>query len=150
MTTLEAVSFLCGEFAGVDQISASAWSDGGVADVEASGHWELSGGLLIQRQLERREGGEVFEALNVFMLDRATGEVMLYSFDSAGFEPHPPARGALVGAELVLLRRTDRGESRTTYQPTPDGYRWSKQYRPDEGAAWQDVVAGTLHRTAGP
>lgn len=148
MTSVEGLTFLSGEFTGVDEISASAWSSGGVAEVEVSGEWGLSGSLLIQRQSERREDGEVFETLNVFMADRATEDVMLYSFDSAGFEPHPPARGRLVDAELVLLRRTPRGESRTTYASLPDGYRWSKQYRPDESAEWQDVVTGTLHRTA--
>jgi hypothetical protein len=149
MNPLAELGFLCGEFVGIDEVSASAWSRGGSAAAEASADWGLGGNLLVQRHIERRDDGERFEALNVFMVDRGTGDVLLYSYDSAGFEPHPPARGRSGDSELVVVRRTPRGESRTTYAPTGDGYRWSKQYRLDGEAPWQDVVAGTLRRVSG-
>lgn len=134
-----------GRFHGVDRVAASAWSEPETARVTAVGDVELGGALLIQRLTETRAGG-TFEAVHAFMVDRESGDVLLYGFDTFGYPPEPAARGRFEGDRLVLLRATERGQSRTVFAPTPAGFDWSKEFRPAADAPWQPVVAGTLTR----
>ena len=143
---VDELQFLLGAFAGVEQIHPSAWSEAASAEAVAKGDPELAGALLLQRHAEQPSGGERFDAVNVFVRDAATDEVLLYSFDSAGYPPEPPARGRLQDSELVLDRRTERGESQTVYSATEAGYAWSKKFRPDADSPWQPVVSGDLRR----
>jgi hypothetical protein len=46
----------------------------------------------------------------------------------------------------VFLRTSPRGSARTFFSPTPAGYRWSKQFRPSEDQASQDVFSDELRR----
>ena len=46
--------------------------------------------------------------------------------------------------QLVLGRTTERGSARTTFSPTPDGYRWSKEFRAPGSGEWSPVVEGEL------
>lgn len=138
---------LLGRFAGIDELHASPWSSAESATVEMDSTAELGGSLIVMRVTETRSAA-TFEAINVFMPDPATGEVLLYGFDSVGYAPDPPARGRYADSRIVLNRRTDRGESRTVFAGEPDGLSWSKQFRPSAEAPWQAVVTGTLRRLA--
>lgn len=134
---------LLGRFTGVDELHASPWSDAQSAAVEMTATAELGGALIVMRVTESRSVG-TFEAVNVFMADRDSGEVLLYCFDSLGYAPEPPARGRYADAQIALHRSTPRGDSRTTFASTPTGFRWSKDFRPAADAPWQSVVTGNL------
>ena len=146
---LERLEFLLGELSGPEEVSSTPWAEGGPAIGRVSGERGLDGGVLVQHQVQERDGAPAFRSLNVFMADPATGEVLLYSFDSVGYPPEPPARGTWNGEELVLERTTERGSARTTFTPTADGYRWSKSFRAPGAGEWAPVVRGELRRTGG-
>lgn len=141
-------SQLAGTFTGVDRIHASQWSDAESVRAEAEATWGLTGGVLVQRWLDHRAAG-AFELLNVFMADPASGEVLLYAFDSVGYPPDPPARGRWTDGTLVLLRTTERGESRTEFTPFETGFRWRKLFRAAADVEWTPVVEGELVRGPG-
>lgn len=143
---MDNLRFLIGDFAGSDTLHASPWTAAGTAAATSSGRQEISAQVLVQRHRDVLSGGTVFEVVNVLTRDPENDDLVLYSFDTAGFLPDPPARGTFVDDELVLYRRTPRGEARTCYAPTREGYRWSKQYRPTPDAPWQDLVTGSLRR----
>ena len=141
-----------GAFRGVDDIRPSVWADAEVAPVTVVGETHLEGALVVQRWEERR-ADSTFEVVNVFMADAASDEILLYSFDTAGFPADPPARGRWSGGCVDLLRKTPRGESCTTFVAAGNGFRWSKIYRRDPGHPWTTVVEGVLTREgsgAGP
>lgn len=138
---------LLGHFTGVDELHASPWSAAQTATVEMRCTAELGGELIVMRVTEARTAG-VFEAVNVFMIDRDSGEVLLYGFDTLGYPPDPPSRGRLDHAELTLHRSTARGDSCTTFASAPTGLHWSKDFRPSPGAPWQRVVTGDVRRVS--
>jgi hypothetical protein len=149
VSPLERLEFLVGELTGREEVTATPWAAGGPATARASGERALDGGALVQHHVQERDGAVAFRTLNVFTTDPATGEVLLYAFDSVGYPPEPAARGTWHGDELVLERSTERGSARTTFTATADGYRWSKEFRAPDSHAWAPVVAGELRRTAG-
>jgi hypothetical protein len=136
---------LLGRFAGVDELHASPWSPEEIAPVDVTSTSELGGSLLVMRVTERRRAG-VFEAVNIFMSDRDTGELLLYGFDSLGYAPEPPSRGAYEDERVALYRASPRGESRTEFAATCSGFRWAKYFRASSSSGWQPVVTGTLRR----
>jgi hypothetical protein len=137
--------FLVGSFAGIDHVHASEWAEQRKVETTAVGSLELAGGTIAQRfdELDREHP---IKMLNLFMTDPASGEVLLYAFDSFGFPPDPPARGASGADRIELVRRTERGHSRTAFVRTEAGFDWHKQYRRSDGDPWQDVVTGSLRR----
>jgi hypothetical protein len=137
---------LLGRFTGLDELHASPWADAQTARVEMSSTAELDGTLIVMRVTESRADGS-FEAVNIFMTDRDSGDVLLYGFDSLGYPPDPPARGRFDADRLTLHRSTARGDSRTSFASTATGLRWSKEFRPTADAPWLPVVTGTLRRT---
>jgi hypothetical protein len=147
MSPLARLDFLVGELSGREEVTTSRWAEGGTATARARGERALDGGVLVQHHVHEREGAETFRTLNVFSVDPAAGEVLLYAFDSVGYPPEPAARGTWHGDELVLERTTERGSTRTTFAATADGYRWSKLFRAPGSDAWSPVVTGELHRT---
>lgn len=138
---------LAGKFVGTDDIHSSAWGPSETARVDIDAEWEIGGAVLVQRWQDSRST-DVFELVNVFMEDPATGEVLLYAFDTAGYPPDPPARGGWGEGRLVLRRTTERGQSRLEFTPTPGGFRWSKEYRTSDTDPWQPVIDGELVRVA--
>src|SRR5690606_2523481 len=111
--SLDGLGFLVGELTGREEVSATPWAEGGPATARATGEWALDGGLLVQHHVQERDGAAVFGTLNVFTTDPATGDVLLYAFDSVGYPPEPAARGTWHGEEQVLERTTERGSART-------------------------------------
>jgi hypothetical protein len=141
------LAFLQPSHRGRQRVEASAWGPASTAETTSSATQECHGTAVQHRHTSRREDGSVFEVLNLFLQDRTTDEVLLYAFDSLGYPPDPPARGGWVGGDLVLDRTSPRGSSRTTFTPTPDGYRWSKRFSPDDGHDWQLVFTDDLTRS---
>lgn len=146
---LAQLEFLVGELSGSEEITTTPWVAGGPATGHVRGERGLDGGVVVQHQVQERDGAPAFRALNVFTTDPATAEVLLYSFDSVGYPPEPAARGTWIDGDLVLERTTGRGSARTIFTPTPDGYRWSKSFRAPGSAEWSPVVTGELRRTGG-
>jgi hypothetical protein len=136
---------LAGAFSGSDRIHASQWGGAETARADVDGRWELGAGLLVQRWRDTR-AADTFELVNVFMEDPATGETLLYAFDSAGFPPDPPARGGWDGDTLTLVRRTERGQARWAFTPTTGGFAWRKEFRVCDDDPWSPVVDGALTR----
>lgn len=136
--------FLLGTFTGTDHLPPSPWSQEATVPASATGSLSPAGVLLLE-QVSGTSGGE-FHALTVLMAT-AAGELLAYGFDTAGFPPDPPATGQVVDGGLGLVRRTDRGESRTTYRPTPEGFAWLKEFRAGPAEPWVTVVEGRLRRT---
>lgn len=143
--SLAALDFLVGSFAGTERVHATQWGPARDVTAQASAEPRAGGTVLVGHHDQL--GDPSFAAINVFMADPATGEILLYSFDSYGFPPDPPARGTWEGEELVLDRVTGRGASRTVYAPTSDGYRWSKSFAATAGGPYQPVVEGELARS---
>jgi hypothetical protein len=123
---------------------ATPWAPAGAATARSEGRVEAGGTALLLRYAQERDGAVSFEALNVFTADPQSADVLLYSFDSAGYPPDPPARGRWDGDELVLIRETARGSARTVYAPVPGGYRWRKDFRAPGEADWSPLVDGVL------
>lgn len=138
---------LVGTFAGTDKIHASVWGPAEMAPVDIDAAWEIGGGVLVQRWRDTRAADD-FELVNIFMEDPATGEVLLYVFDTFGYPPDPPARGSWNGDRLLLERTTERGQGQSEFTPTQLGFRWSKRYRPSHSGSWQAVIDGELARVA--
>ena len=86
------VEFLAGRFAGTHLTHASDWADEETSKAIAVGATEIDGALVVQRLRDMRMSGP-FEVVNVFMRDQESSDVLLYSFDSLGYPPDPPARG---------------------------------------------------------
>ena len=145
--SIASLGALAGVFVGTDEIHASVWAPAETARVDIDAVWEIGESVLVQRWQDTR-AADFFELVNVFMEDPATGDVLLYAFDSAGYPPDPPARGAWDGDRLVLRRTSARGQSRLEFTPTENGFRWSKQYRGSDTDSWQPVIDGELVRVA--
>ena len=141
----QVMDFLLGRFTGVDHIDPSYSAGEQTVPTTSVATAELGGQVLVQRFVERRTT-DPFEVLNIFMRDRDSGDVLLYSFDSLGYCPDPPARGAPRGGEIVLHRTSPRGMSRTTFAATETGVRWSKEFRLNSDGPWVPVVTGELRR----
>ncbi|GGM14931.1 DUF1579 domain-containing protein [Nakamurella endophytica] len=146
---LRPLAALVGTLSGPEQVHATPWAPAGTAWARVSGSWQVDGRVLVQEQLQERDGSPAFRAVNVFSLDPATGEVLLYAFDSLGYPPDPPARGRWADGSLVLERATARGASRTSYRPTASGYRWAKVFRSGPGAPWAPFLDGEMSRDDG-
>jgi hypothetical protein len=144
---LDRLAFLVGDLGGPEEVGSTRWAPAGAATAAVQGALHLDGRLLVQHQTQERDGAVAFRAVNVFMADPETAEVVMYSFDSTGYPPEPPARGTWQDGDLVLDRVTDRGAARTTYTPTADGYRWSKSYRPPDEDEWATLVEGRMRPT---
>lgn len=142
--SLDGLGFLVGELTGRGGGQRHAVGRGRARHRAGDRRVGLDGGLLVQHHVQERDGAAVFGTLNVFTTDPATGDVLLYAFDSVGYPPEPAARGTWHGEELVLERTTERGSARTRFTPTPDGYRWSKEFRAPGSDVWSPVVAGEL------
>jgi hypothetical protein len=141
-TLIDQIGFLVGTFTGTEHIYETSWAIAADVSSETHGTFQIEGLALTQRHTQYQDGTASFAAFNVFTVDRSTGQIALYSFDSLGFLPDPPASGSWSGNELVLLRSTSRGQSRTRYQAQPDGYWWAKEFRASDLDDWSPVVDG--------
>ena len=143
-------TFLVGAFEGEERVHATQWVPARDVMATARGESAVAGATIVVHH-EQRAGDEIpFAALNVFGLGSTPELVVLWSFDSYGASPDPPARGSWRDGELVLDRRTPRGVSRTVYRQTSDGFAWSKSFAPSVAEPHQLVVEGRLRRVEEP
>jgi hypothetical protein len=138
-STAGSLQFLLGSFTGEEQMHASAWAPAGPATSRSAATAEVDDTLVVQRYLQHRQGHPPFAIHAVWTTDAATGEILYWGFDSAGFAPDPPARGTWLGGELVLDRTTPRGSSRLVVAPTADGWSWSKAFHAPGETEWTPV-----------
>lgn len=139
-STATALPFLLGSFDGQEHMYASTWADAGPATSTIEGRAELGGSVVVQRYLQVRDGTPSFALLAVWMTDPATGEVLYYGFDSAGFPADPPARGTWQDTAMVLDRATPRGRSRLTVTAGEDGgWAWVKSFQAPGTEEWIPV-----------
>ncbi|MGN6243247.1 MAG: hypothetical protein ACTHQ3_06180 [Motilibacteraceae bacterium] len=146
------LGFLLGTFTGTDVVQPSSWSEGATVAAAATGSVRDAGVLVLEQTSGTAEGP--FHLLTVVMPvgpgdggQHDGAGLLAYAFDTAGFRPEPAATGVVSDdGALRFTRRTERGESRTTYRPTADGFAWVKEFRPAPTAAWSAVVEGSLRR----
>ena len=98
-----------GSWEGTEQLAPSPWSPGGTATATMSFAVEAGGFALVQGY--RSDTG--LTGHGVFSVSGA--EVLWYWFDSIGYPPEVPARGAFEGDVLVLERTSPRGTNRTSF-----------------------------------
>lgn len=147
--TARSLQFLLGAFAGQEYMYASAWAHAGAATSTIEGVSELGGSVVLQRYLQVRDGTPSFALLAVWMTDPATGEILYYGFDSAGFPSDPPARGTWDGRTAVLDRSTARGSSRLTVTSEDGGWTWAKSFRAPGTEEWTPVQEAVFRPCAG-
>jgi len=133
---------LVGRWRGVEIMGVTPWSAGGQAASEVEAELALGGAFLFQSYRQFRTGLPDFEARSVFGLDKASGQVLMYLFDSMGFIPAAPAVGMPEERELVFTRSSPRGRGQHRFSFEDDGsYRLVVRFAPPEGA-WGTVMAG--------
>ncbi|WP_239155622.1 DUF1579 family protein [Amycolatopsis sp. FDAARGOS 1241] len=116
----EALSALVGEWAGTEELAASAWAPQTSAKATASYREALAGFAVVQEYAQTREDGGHLLGHNVFTVDPATQETLWYGFDSYGFPPGEPARGGWREGTLHLEKHTARGVARHRLTPHDD------------------------------
>ncbi|MFF4597183.1 DUF1579 family protein [Amycolatopsis sp. NPDC001319] len=114
----EELKALIGDWAGVEELAASAWAPAATAKATATYRGALDGFAVVQEYVQTREDGSTFLGHNVFTVDPATQETLWYGFDSYGFPPGEPGRGEWREGTLHLEKRTPRGVAR--HRLTPD------------------------------
>jgi hypothetical protein len=101
-----------GTWIGKEWLAPSPWSDGGNATAELTFE-TVAGGFAVAHDYRSDTG---LTGHGVFSADEDT--VLWHWFDSIGYPPETPARGAWAGDTLTLTRTTPRGTNRTTFALT--------------------------------
>jgi hypothetical protein len=105
-----------GSWIGMGHTHPSPWGPGSAATSSWVGRFDPPRLNLIVDYLEHREDGSRFDAHGVMTVDPADGQVLWYLFDSFGYPPLTPYRGAWSDTRLVLDKQTPRGLGRTCFQ----------------------------------
>jgi hypothetical protein len=140
---------LVGAWRGEEEVAETQWADGGPATSEVLSEAQFGGLFVMQRYRQRRDGTISFGSHSVFGFDQQSGLVTMHQFDSTGVVPASPATGAWNGSELVLVRSSQRGSARVTFDFTADdSYRMRLAFQPPGTDIWQDVVSGVYRRVS--
>jgi hypothetical protein len=107
---------LCGEWIGDETLSPSPWGPGGRAVARVTTRLELDGFYVVQDYVEEKDGRVTFRGHGLFSYDTQAREYCRYWFDSIGFVPDAPARGAWEGDTLTFRYSSPRGQARYTYR----------------------------------
>jgi len=110
------LAMLAGHWRGTSFTHPNPWSAGGKAEGEWVFRLDGSGFNLLHDYCETRDDGYVFEGHGILTIDPATSAPVWFWFDSYGFPPLTPSRGAWEGNTLTLLKITPRGEGRTIFR----------------------------------
>jgi hypothetical protein len=133
---------------GPETVFASTWGPRREGVSASRAVEEVDGLVVVQHLDDSFDDGTQFRAVNVFILDPETRDVLCYAFDSFGFPPDPPAQGSWQGHDLVLERTSPRGTARMVFTPGPSGYAWRKEFRAPGVAEWQPVAMAKLSPTS--
>jgi hypothetical protein len=139
---------VAGTWRGVEQLSPSPWSPGGEAEGRHTFSTAIGGRNLLQDYAETRAGEESLSGHGVFTVDPESGEVLWFWFDSFGFPPLDPARGAVAGDTLTLEKTTVRGSQRTTFARDGDELAHRIEYRAPGAGEFAPLVVATLRRAS--
>src|SRR3954447_14457631 len=93
---------LAGVWAGGETLAPSPWSPGGRAHGRHVLSPALDGKALIHDYVEERDGVVALTGHAVWMREPDSGGVLWFWFDSIGFPPAGPSRGAFDGPTLTL------------------------------------------------
>lgn len=102
-----------GIYRGESEIHPNPFAPAGPSEGEWRFSMDGSGLHLLQDFDERRVDRSAFHGHGVLSVDRDSGDIVWFWFDSLGWLPLPPARGRFEGPHLVLERRTARGTNRS-------------------------------------
>ena len=111
---------LLGNWAGVEEQSASPWAPAAHARAALTFKLDLGGTVVLQDYRQVRDDGGEFLAHGVFLADNTAPEVVLWwLFDSVGHAPEP-GRGVWAGGTLELTRTTPRGSAQHRFELEAD------------------------------
>lgn len=138
---------LLGDWLGSESLAASPWAAAGSAQGAVTFAVVAGGKAISQSYRQTREGQPSFELHAVLTLDPQTGELLYFAFDSYGFPPLEPARGALGGQTLTLEKHTPRGAARQTLSVVGERLDWQIEHRAP-GGEWAEFMTGQYVRQA--
>ena len=102
---------LAGTWTGAETLSPSPWSPGGTARGRHTFTPALDGTALLHDYTQERDGAVTLSGHGVWLAD-ADGSLAWFWFDSYGFVPPGPARGATPAA---MEKTTPRGTQRARF-----------------------------------
>jgi len=139
-----------GVWTGQGQRLASPWGAGG----ETVGTWTarpdpMALHLLVDYEETLSTGGRLC-GHGVMMVDPGDLKVLWFWFDSFGFPPLAPARGAWTSSRLIVDKQTPRGAGRTSW--TLDGQRLVQavSFKSPQDEDFLMVSTMTMRRSADP
>lgn len=143
----EQLARLAGTWEGEADIHPNPWGPSGTA----RGRWDFrldrNGYALIHDFAEERPGKFRFEAHGVFSVDPATEEIVWFWFDSYGFPPLVPSRGTWSDGRLELLKKTPRGQGRSTFAVNGSSFDFLIENKLPEMDDFAPVSEGRYRRT---
>lgn len=103
---------LAGTWAGAEALSPSPWSPGGSAHGRHTFTPALDGTALLHDYVQERDGATTLTGHGVWLAD-GDGALAWFWFDSYGFVPPGPARGA---TPATMEKTTPRGTQRARFE----------------------------------
>jgi hypothetical protein len=142
----ERLAVMAGTWAGEERVHPSPWDPvGGTAAARCAMRVALDG-FVIVGDYEHSRGESRFLGHAVFTWDAAERKYLMYWFDSMGFPPRAPARGAWGDEGLVLRDEHPMGHTRYTYRfDGTDRYTLRIETSLD-GQKWTPFIEGSYHK----
>jgi hypothetical protein len=98
---------------------------------------------------ETRPDGSRFDLHGVFTVDPAAEEILWFAFDSYGYPPLAPSRGAWEANRLVFTKTTPRGVGRSVFDLDGDRLIHTASAKLDGQDIFQRVAIGRFQRQSG-
>jgi hypothetical protein len=149
-TAHQHLATLAGTWTGDELLAPSPWSPGGAATGRHVFTITAGGFSVTQDYTEERDGATTLTGHGVFTVDPESGDVLWFWFDSIGYPPAAPSRGAFDadGTRLVLEKTTPRGTQRATFARDGDRrLRHEVAARLGDATAFTPLVTATYERT---
>ena len=143
----EKLALFVGDWDGEEEIFPNPWGPGGPGRGRWNFRLDASGFNLIHDFSEVRDGGYRFDAHGVLTVDPVANDYVWFWFDSYGFPPLSPSRGAWQGAVLTLEKITPRGVGRSVFEFGSDGFAYRVETKLTGSTQFIPVMAGRFVRT---
>jgi len=137
---------LVGRWSGGGELFPNPWGFAGPVEGVWTFRLDRSGHNLIHDYVEQRANGEIFEGHGVLTIDPASQEIVWFWFDSYGFPPLAPARGAWNGEELRLEKTTPRGSSTSRFHLSGGRLSYAVEARLTGAAEANPIMRGVFVR----